>query len=52
MNFHFIAIATTYFQATIALNFYPSLFLDEIQQKDGYLTLTIVIDVMELIKGK
>ena len=44
-SFHLLVIAITYFQAAMALNFHSSLCLDEIQQKDAYLTLTIAIGI-------
>ena len=36
----------------MALNLHSSLCLDEIQQKDAYLTLTIAIGIMEPMMGK
>ena len=36
----------------MALNLHSSLRLDEIQQKDTYLTLTIMVGIMEQIKGE
>ena len=49
-SFCLLIIAITYFQAATALNLISSLCLDEIQQKDTYLTLTIAIGIIELIK--
>ena len=46
-SFNSFVIAITYFQVAMALNLHSSLCLDEIQQKDAYLTLTTAIGIIE-----
>ena len=45
-------IAVTHFQAAMAEHFHSSLCLDEINQKDAYLILPIVVGFMESMKRK
>ena len=49
---HSLVIVLTYFQEAMAPYPHSSLCLDEIQQKDAYLTLTIEIGIMEPMKEK
>ena len=48
----FAFIVATYFLVAMALNLHVSLCLDEIQQKDAYLTLTTATGIMALMVGK
>ena len=51
-SFHLLIIAITYFPAAKAPNLHSSLYLDEIQQKDAYLTIQTTIGIMTPLKEK
>ena len=50
-SFHSLVIVIIYFQVATALNLHSFSYLDEIQQKDAYLTLTIATGIMVQMKA-